>query len=1185
MASNTEKRITCKMILDNSGFNDKLKGVNAELRNAQSELKSANAQVGVFGQSSKSLGSVQEALSRQVELHSKKVDIYKQSIEKTTSKMKDNIKARDELKTKLEQANRKYEEAVKLYGKESTEAQKAKKEVDRLTEEYKKKEKAVETNAKQIQNYETNMNKANAEMLKAKGNLNKVTDELNKQNNKWIQASERLGEHSKKLKDTGEKITDVGKSITTKVSVPLAGLGAIALKTTADYDDSMSQLKAITNSSAEDMGKLDKAAKDMGIQTRYSAKEASDSMVMLGQAGYSTNQILNTTPAVLNLAQAGAIDLTQSTDVLVSSMSQFGIKTENAAHVADVLSLGANKANLGVGDLAESMKYAGAMANTAGWSIEDTTAAIGLMSNYGIKGSQSGTVLRGAISRLVKPSKDAAEKMDELGIKIFDTKGKMKSLPEVLDEVKKGTSNLTEEQKMNTLVTLFGQEAVSGMNALLKEGGNSVRAYSGELKNADGSAAKAAKTMEDNLGGSMRSLKSAAEGAMISMGSALAPTIRDIADKITELTRRFAALSPETQNMIAKFGMFAVVTGPAIVGVGKLATGFGSILSVGSKVAEIMGKVTLATKGAEAASTTASVATGMASKGITGMGLAAKVGTIALNPWVLGIGAATVAGVALYKHLKKDATPQVDLFADKVSKSNTAMMNYSAASKGVETSNVKISKSTKQAVGAYMDLDKKASKSMLNLVANSNKFSKQAKDKVLKNFTDMSKKSSSLSNEQKNAMTTNFKKLVTDTGVLTKKNKDEIIKQYTAMVNGTKGLTKKQKNQTIKEFTDTLNKSTAITKQQSLSLQQLYKDMGDKIKTGLDKKKEEEFKSQQDFFAKSNVLTTTEEAKILQTTTTSWNNKKKTIDGLQNQINSIIQNAANNHRQITTEEAKTIDGLQKQMKENAVKTLSASEVEQKVIMERLKNYNGRITAEQASEVIKNAEKQRQGAVQKANNQYDQTVRNIIKMRDETKVITKDQADKMLKEAERQRKESIDKAENQKKEVVKKITSMNKDVGESVDTTSGNMLTTWDKLKSWWSGWHPENKSFGYTLRGIETKGIQGKWTGDRHFSGGLTYLHDAPGRNSNYELYDLPRGTRIFNHDASADLVMKTAENVATKVANSVLKNFKGLTAGGQDQTIIVPVNLDSREIARVTAKPMSEELGKLNRRGGLGYV
>ncbi len=134
------------------------------------------------------------------------------------------------------------------------------------------------------------------------------------------------------------------------------------------------------------------------------------------------------------------------------------------------------------------------------------------------------------------------------------------------------------------------------------------------------------------------------------------------------------------------------------------------------------------------------------------------------------------------------------------------------------------------------------------------------------------------------------------------------------MVNGTKGLSKKQKDQTIKDFADTLNKSTAITKQQSSDLQKIYKDMGDKIKVGLDKKKTEELKSQQDFFSKSNVLTTTEEAKILQTTATSWENKKKTINGLQNQINSIIQNAANNHKQLTEDEVKTIDSLQQQMK-------------------------------------------------------------------------------------------------------------------------------------------------------------------------------------------------------------------------------------------------------------------------------
>lgn len=148
--------------------------------------------------------------------------------------------------------------------------------------------------------------------------------------------------------------------------------------------------------------------------------------------------------------------------------------------------------------------------------------------------------------------------------------------------------------------------------------------------------------------------------------------------------------------------------------------------------------------------------------------------------------------------------------------------------------------------------------------------------------------------------------------------------------------------------------------------------------------------------------------------------------------------------------------------------------------------------------------------------------------------------------------------------------MNSDIGKSVNTTTGDILSKWDKLKQWWSNWHPDAKQFNYTLRGIETKGVQKKWTGDRYFSGGLTYLHDAPGHNSNYELYDLPRGTRIFNHDASADLVMKTAENVATKVASSVLKGFNGVSGINVTQHIYSP-KPSASELARQSKNNLRE--------------
>ncbi|EQC1536953.1 phage tail tape measure protein [Clostridium botulinum] len=1185
--------LVVRVAMDNSNFQQGIQNLNRSMKVIQSEFKNATAGLKDHGQGLDGLKSKQEMLGKSIDVQSKIVQQYKDKLKESKDTLSKNAEAQEKLKSKVQASKDAYENSKKTLGENAQETKKLKSEYEQLSSEYSKNEEKLRNNVRSIDNWTNKTNNAEAKLKNLKNELSNTSKEIDKQENSWNKISKKLDSAGNKFKTAGKKMESVGKGITTKVSAPLAGLGAIAVKTTADYDDSMSQLKAITNSSTEDMKKMSDQAKDLGVKTRYSAKEASDSMVMLGQAGYRTTEIMNTMPAVLNLAQAGAIDLTQSTDVLVSSMSQFGIETKNASHVADVLSLGANKANLGVNDMAEALKYAGSMANTAGWSIEETASAIGLMSNYGIKGSQAGTALRGAISRLVKPSEASAEKMEALGIKVFDNNGKMKALGEVIDEVKKGTSGLTEEQKMNTLVTIFGQEAIAGINALMTEGGDSVRKYADELKKADGSAEKAAQTMEDNMGGAFRSLKSAMEGAAISIGSAAAPAIREITDKITELTRKFSALSPETQKNIVKFGAFAIATGPVIAGIGKLANGFGSILSVGSKVTGIIGKITLATKGVEAATTTASVATGLAGKGITGMGLAVKAGTLLLNPWVLGIGAATVAGVALYKHLQKDAVPSIDLFANKTEQ--TAQRVKAANGQMVtvyEQTTTKISEGTKKAVGAYMDLDKKASSSMLNLVTNSDKFTKQTKDKVLKNFTDMSKKSSKISNEQKNTMTTNFKKLVSDTGVLTKKNKDEIIKQYTAMVNGTKGLTKKQKDQTIKDFVDTLNKSTAITKQQSDDLQKIYKDMGDKIKVGLDKKKTDELKSQQEFFSRSNVLTTTEEAKILQTTATSWENKKKTIDGYQKQIDSIIQNAVNNHKQITNEEAKTIDELQKKMKENAVKTLSESEVEQKVIMERLKSYSGRITTEQASEVIKNAENQRKSTIDKANQQYDGAIRNIIKLRDESKLISKDKADKMIKEAERERKETISKADDQKKQVVNKIKNMNSDITNSVDTSTGKILSKWDKLKDWWAKWQPDSKQFSYTLRGIEREAVQKK-EGGKEYATGTT--NAARGWNlvgeEGPELLWFDGGETVLNNRDTMDLFNKLDNKMGYNTAKAWGLNLsQGFADGINSSRKLVHdsiletangINLKTRKALGINSPSrVMQELGKYTSQG-----
>ncbi|AJD27694.1 phage tail tape measure protein, TP901 family, core region [Clostridium botulinum CDC_297] len=1166
MASNTEKRITAKMVLDSTGYNDKLKGLNAEMKKHQAELKFASQGIKSFGKDSEKLKSVQEALSKQVELHSKKVDIYSKAIEKTKTKLDDNIKVRDKLKKSLDDANKKYEQAVKVYGKESEQAKKAKEEVDRLKQEHEKASKAVETNAKQVQNYETNMNKANAEMVKIQGELKKVNGELEKSNNKWLKAGESLKKSSEKLKNIGGGMEKAGEGIL-KIIAPLAAGGIASLKFATNFEDSIAKVSTIADTTQVPIGDLRKGILKLSNDTGIASTEIANNVYDAISAGQKTGDAINFVRNSTKLAKAGFAEAGQSLDVLTTIMNAYKMKAQDVTKVSDYLITTQNEGKVTVGELSSVMGKVIPTAVATNTSLKQVTAGYALMTKNGIKAAESTTYMNGMLNEMSKTGSTADKAIKAVSGKSFPELMKSgKSVSDVLNMM-----NDYAKKNNLSLKDLFGNaEAGKAALVLSTNAGTDFNEMLGKMEQSAGATDRAFGKVTNTAGERFKKSLNKIKNEAIRLGDAIAPMMDRLSELMSKLSDKLSGLSNEQLKNIAKWGSMSIATGSFLKVGGKAVSGIGSLVGGIGQATEWIGKLSGATKVAESVAGGASVATAGVTKGISAMGLATKAGTLLLNPWVLGIGAATVAGIALYKHLKKDATPSVDLFADKVSKSNTAMMNYSAVSKSVETSNVKISKSTKQAVGAYMDLDKKASKSMLNLVANSNKFSKQTKDKVLKNFTDMSKKSSSLSNEQKNAMTINFKKLVTDTGVLTKRNKDEIIKQYTAMVNGTKGLTKRQKDQTIKEFTDTLNKSTAITKQQSDNLQKIYKDMGDKIKIGLDKKKAEELQSQQDFFSKSNVLTTTEEAKILQTTATSWENKKKTIDGLQNQINSIIKNAADNHRQITTEEAKTIDGLQKKMKENAVKTLSASEVEQKVIMERLKSYNGRITAEQASEVIKNAEKQRQGTVDKANKQYDGTVRNIIKLRDESKVISAATADKMIKEAERQRKETINKANDQKKQVVSKVKGMNSDIGKSVNTTTGDILSKWDKLKSWWSNWHPDAKQFNYTLRGIETKGVQKKWTGDRYFSGGLTYLHDAPGHNSNYELYDLPRGTRIFNHDASADLVMKTAENVATKVANSLLSGFKGTNGVNVTQNIYAPVPTPS-EMARQSKNNLRE--------------
>ena len=203
----------------------------------------------------------------------------------------------------------------------------------------------------------------------------------------------------------------------------------------------------------------------------------------------------------------------------------------------------------------------------------------------------------------------------------------------------------------------------------------------------------------------------------------------------------------------------------------------------------------------------------------------------------------------------------------------------------------------------------------------------------------------------------------------------------------------------------------------------------------------------------------TERAEIISNTTKYYDDKMKMVEINETAINSILQQASDEKRSLTETEVNTILSLQNQMREEAINILSNQEVEAEIILTRLSGKDNEVTTDMVSTHIQNLNYQRDEAIRLAEEEYDETVAAIIRMRDDSQTITAEQADKLILEAERQRKGVVDEAEEVRDQAVEKITEMYDDITEKVNTDTGEILTHWDDLKSWWEGWYPKAKDF------------------------------------------------------------------------------------------------------------------------------
>ena len=349
--------------------------------------------------------------------------------------------------------------------------------------------------------------------------------------------------------ETGlKKVSSIAKTgIATAVtaisgmSTALAGVAGYSIKVGSSFEAGMSKVQAVSGASNEQLQRLSDKAKEMGATTKFSATEAADAMNYMAMAGWKTEDMLNGIDGIMNLAAASGEDLATTSDIVTDALTAFGLSAQDSTHFADVLAAASSNANTNVSMMGETFKYVAPVAGSLGYSAEDCAVAIGLMANSGIKASQSGTALRSMFSRLAKPSKEVKEAMEKLNISLTDSHGNMKSLDTLMGDLRNSFSGLSESEKAEMASSLAGQEAMSGLLAIVNASDADFNKLKDAIYGADGASAKMAETMQDNLKGKITITKSTIEGLGIKIYEEIEDPMKEAAEGTTDSVEQISS--------------------------------------------------------------------------------------------------------------------------------------------------------------------------------------------------------------------------------------------------------------------------------------------------------------------------------------------------------------------------------------------------------------------------------------------------------------------------------------------------------------------------------------------------------------------------------------------------------------------------------------------------------------------
>lgn len=502
----------------------------------------------------------------------------------------------------------------------------------------------------------------------------------------WLkQHGDAYVKQGEKIQKFGDSVSKVGSTLTKAITLPVAAGFTVATKAASDFTTQIGEIgPLLTNGQAitaeykqqlEQMGESSKQwAKDYGVSTT----EINQGLAEVVRKGYDANQTMGVMPAILDATKASGDAFNDVMNVSTEVISQFNLKgkdyettVQNATRVTDSLTYVANATSAGFTDLGLAMSYVGPVANSLNMSVEETAAAIGLLSDAGIGGEKAGTALRGALTRLLKPSDQNIAGFEQLGISVDAFKEGTLTLPDILDKIKTNTQGWTDAQRTSAIALAFGTESQSAMNVLVNQGGDALRNLTSETESASGATKKIADSMKDLPANKVARFKESLNVLAITFGEKLLPLVTPWIEKATDMVNSFSELDDATQNNIVKWGLMAAAAGPAF----KLLGGGISVIGKTRKAVGLLsnGIVELAAASAEKKAlpflaknilgigTAATTASGVGAAGASGAGVVGLGTAIAGLAGPIAIGVTALGAVAGAVYLGKKAFDEYQL--------------------------------------------------------------------------------------------------------------------------------------------------------------------------------------------------------------------------------------------------------------------------------------------------------------------------------------------------------------------------------------------------------------------------------------------------------------------------------------------------------------------------------------------